>query len=206
LVLSPRRLTRDESKRITRRRLVDGAIDILRRDGVAAATTGRIASAAGIQQSSFYGHFRDRDACLAAAAESIGEVVLAQVRDQRAALDPRDLRGSVRAALAAIVASFLREPELTRIFLRYRADVDSPLGASFRSLIDRAREGLSKDVRLLGIAATQSHADVLTDLLIAATFGLVEGLVDGRLDDRELAIDALADVIHAALRAAVPKR
>ena len=98
------RLTRKASTELTRRRLIDGAIEILRRDGFAAATTGRIASAAGLKQPSFYVHFDDRDQVFEAAANEIGRRVIGDPqapahRDRPRApapIDPRRLRGHDR--------------------------------------------------------------------------------------------------------------
>jgi TetR/AcrR family transcriptional regulator, fatty acid biosynthesis regulator len=197
----PRRaLGRKEAKEVTRRRLIDGAIDILRREGVAAATTGRIAEAAGIAQSSFYGHFTDRDQCLEAAAELIGGYVLHQVRKQRSQLDPRDLRASLRALYASVVQAFLSAPELTRIFLRHRTDDQSALGRAFREQVDRARVDLDASLRAFGVTdAEPALTPVYVELLITGTLGVVEGLLDERIPDREAAIDGITNVTHAGL-------
>lgn len=197
----PRRaLGRKEAKEVTRRRLVDGAIEIMRREGVAAATTGRIADAAGIAQSSFYGHFADRDQCLEAAAELIGGYVLHQVRKQRGQLDPGDLRASLRALYASVVQAFVAAPELSRIFLRYRADDHSALGRAFREQVDRARVDLEASLRTFGVTETNpALTKAYVELLITATLGLVEGLLDDRLPDREAAIDAITNVTYAGL-------
>ena len=125
------RLTRKESTELTRRRLIDGAIEILRRDGVAAATTGRIASAAGLKQPSFYVHFADRDQVFEAAAAEIGRRVIGILKRQLRAIDRAHPRRSIRATYAAMTTAFLSEPELTRIFLRHRIDDGTVLGRHF---------------------------------------------------------------------------
>jgi len=203
--MGQRAVTRKELKELTRQRLVDGTIDIMRAEGVAAATTGRIAEAAGIKQSSFYGHFADRDACLEAAAEQIGSNVLERVQRHRTSLDTTDLRGSVRRSIASVTRAFMAEPELTRIFLRYRADDESPLGRAFRALVARARHDLQKDLRLFGVARSKPQADAYAEMLVSGTLGLIEGLIDGRLEDRDVALDAMADVTCAALTASLAR-
>lgn len=56
-----RRLTRDESKALTRRRLIEvGRMHILR-DGLGNAVADRIAEDAGYSRGAFYGNFRDKE-------------------------------------------------------------------------------------------------------------------------------------------------
>lgn len=202
-----RRLSRREAKEVTRRRLIDGAIDILRSEGVAATTTGRIADAAGIAQSSFYGYFADRDACLEAAADKIGSYVLRKARERTAGFDRDDVPGSIRDAYRSVLDDMLSAPELTRIFLRHREDDASPLGRAFRRLVARARADLGADLRRFGLSGRDApEVDVYADLVVGALFGAVEGLLSGRLRDREAVLDGLSNATHATLRAALARK
>jgi AcrR family transcriptional regulator len=198
------RLTRRESTELTRRRLIDGAIDILRHEGVAAATTGRIASAAGLKQPSFYVHFADRDQILNAAALEIGQRVIAKVQGALSRIDPSDAPRSIRAAHAAIVDTFLAETELTRIFLRHRTDDGTVLGRAFRGLLDEARsqivDGMVHGFSRHGVAVPRQTAEVYVELLVAAVLGMLEGLLGGRLTDRAASIDAIARLTGAMMR------
>lgn len=194
------KLTRKESAELTRRRLIDGAIEILRRDGVAAATTGRIASAAGLKQPSFYVHFEDRDAVFEAAASEIGRRVLEMLKAELADFDPAHARTSIRGSFAAITTAFMGEPELTRIFLRHRTDDGTVLGRTFRGVVDAARAQLVESVVAYNLNLPRAAAEAHIELLIAGTLGLLEGLLDGRLRDREAAVDAIAGVTMAMFR------
>jgi len=204
---SQRRLSRREAKELTRRRLIDGAIDILRTEGVAAATTGRIADAAGIAQSSFYSYFADRDACLEAAADKIGSYVLRKARASTASIDPRDMPQSIRDVFASVLDAMQSAPELTRIFLRYREDDASPLGRAFRRLVEQARADLKADLGRFGLSDhVAPEVDVYADLVVGALFGAVEGLLSGRLDDRDAVLDGLSKATYATLRAALARK
>jgi len=194
------RLTRKASTELTRRRLIDGAIEILRRDGVAAATTGRIASAAGLKQPSFYVHFDDRDQVFEAAATEIGRRVIGILQQQLTAFDRVHPRRSIRAAYAAMTAAFLSEPELTRIFLRHRIDDGTVLGRTFRRLLDQARGELVEGVGRHGVVLSRDAAEAHIELLVAALLGLLEGLLEGRLQNREAAIDAISNATIAMFR------
>lgn len=180
-------------------------MDILRREGVDAATTGRIAREAGIKQSSFYGHFADRDECLREVAQMIGGYVMHNGRKHRGLMDLGDLRGSIRRGVAAVVAAFMSEPALTALFLRHRTD-NTPLGECFESMVETSRRELSRDLLAFGVASSEQDARVYAELLTAGMLGIVSGLVHGRIDDRDAAIDGLTNVTYAALRAAQPTK
>jgi AcrR family transcriptional regulator len=199
-VVQTAKLTRKASTELTRRRLIDGAIEILRRDGFAAATTGRIASAAGLKQPSFYVHFEDRDQVFEAAANEIGGRVIEILKRQLTSIDRAHPRRSIRAAYAAVTASFLSEPELTRVFLRHRVDDGTVLGRTFRNLLDRARGELVENLERYGVVLPRSVAEAHVELLVAAALGLLEGLLDGRLRDQEPAIDAISNATVAMFR------
>ncbi len=148
---------------LTRKRLIEGAVDILRREGLGAATTGRIAGAAGLKQPTFYVHFEDRDEVFEAAADEIGRRMLEKLQRQHTKFDAKDARRSLAANFRSILGAFLSEPELTRIFLRYRADE-------------------------------------YVEVIVSAVLGMLEALLDGRVRDKEAAVEALADVTAMALR------
>ena len=194
------KLTRRESAELTRQRLIDGAIAILRSDGVAAATTGRIASAAGLKQPSFYVHFADRDAVFEAAAAEIGRRVLEMLKRQLTEFDPTHARRSIRGAFAAVTAAFLGEPELTRIFLRHRTDDGTVLGRTFRKLLDQARIELVENLERHGLVLPRDVAEAHIELLVAGGLGLLGGGLDGRLRDPQAAVDAIAGVTVALFR------
>jgi AcrR family transcriptional regulator len=189
------------STELTRRKLIDGAVDILRREGLAAATTGRIAGAAGLKQPTFYVHFEDRDEVFEAAAEDIGRRMLEKLQRQQTKFDPKDVRRSLTATYRAMLTAFLSEPELTRIFLRHRADEGTVLGRVFSRQIREARQLIVASVPHYGLApASPSMVEAYVEVIVSAVLGVLEALLDGRLRDRESAIEALADVTAMALR------
>jgi TetR/AcrR family transcriptional regulator, fatty acid biosynthesis regulator len=194
------RLTRKEGAELTRHRLIDSAIEILRREGVAAATTGRIARAAGLKQPSFYVHFADRDEIFRAAAAEIGRRMLEKLQRELAEIDPADVRGSIRAATDAMTAAFLSEPELTRTFLRHRTDDGTALGKEFGRLLGQARSQLLESLSRHGVAVQRETGQAYAELLVAGVLGLLEGLLEGRLRDRAAAVDAIAGTTSAMLR------
>jgi AcrR family transcriptional regulator len=186
---------------LTRQRLIDGAVDILRREGMAAATTGRIASAAGLKQPTFYVHFEDRDEVFEAAASEIGRRVLEKLQRQHTKFDPKDVRGSLTESYRSMLNAFLSEPELTRIFLRYRGDEGTVFGRVFGRQIAEARRAIVESVHVYGVtSAAREVIEAYVEMIVSAVLGMLEALIDGRVVDREVAVLALADLTTMALR------
>jgi AcrR family transcriptional regulator len=194
------------SNDITRRRLIDGAIEILRRDGIAAATTGRIAGAAGLKQPTFYVHFTDRDEVVEAAAAEIGQRMLEKLQRLHDKFDAGNVRASLRVMYSAIVASFLAEPELTRIFLRHRTDDGTVLGRVFARQVEEARVAIMQSLPRYGVTAVSTASAAYVELIVSAVLGMLEALVDGRLTDCDAAVDAMADVTAKVLRSQHAKK
>jgi AcrR family transcriptional regulator len=189
------------STELTRQRLIDGAVDILRREGMAAATTGRIAMAAGLKQPTFYVHFEDRDEVFEAAASEIGRRVLEKLQRQHTKFDPKDVRRSLTESYRSMLNAFLSEPELTRIFLRYRGDEGTVFGRVFGRQIAEARRAIIESVHLYGVtSAAREVVEAYVEMIVSAVLGMLEALIDGRVVDREVAVLALADLTTVALR------
>lgn len=194
------------STELTRQRLIDGAVDILRREGLAAATTGRIASAAGLKQPTFYVHFEDRDEVFEAAASEIGRRVLEKLQRQHTKFDPKDVRRSLTESYRSMLNGFLSEPELTRIFLRYRGDEGTVFGRVFGRQIAEARRAIVQSVHIYGVtSAAREVVEAYVEMIVSAVLGMLEALIDGRVHDREVAVEALADLTTMALRNPSPR-
>jgi len=155
--------------------------------------------------------------------------VLAQLRAALLPIDGRDYRGSIRRVYAALLDVFIADRELTLLFLAHRADASSPIGAGLRGSLARARADLVTAIRLYGARPSaaeaacyaRARADLVTairlygarpsaaeaacyaELLVSVMLGLAESVLTGRVE-RELGLDAVADVTHAALRALLP--
>jgi hypothetical protein len=100
---------------------------------------------------------------------------------------------------SAIIASFLAEPELTRIFLRHRTD-GTVLGRVFGRQVQQARAAIVASLPLYGVTSSRSVAEAYVEIIVSGLLGMLDGLVDGRLADREAAVDAIADVTAKMLR------
>ncbi len=191
------KLTRKEAKERTRQRLIDAVLHHIRENGMSGLTTGRVAEAAGIAQSSFYVHFKDMDEALQAAAEKLGVEMRGLLTEQRQRVDlARSPNANLRVAYEGTLRALLAYPALTDLMLSHRRDRNSPLGECLRAIIAEAREDLISDVRhIFGDAATDF--DLEAHFIVGLTLTTVEGVVDGRLESVEGSLDHLVQMTLA---------
>lgn len=193
---TPRRVTKER----TRQKLIEATLRVLHEHGPGALTTGRIANAAGLAQPTFYVHFADMEDALTQAAAAVEERLLVRLREYRSELTLRDPEAGVRSVFRSTVKALMAEPQLTQLYLRHRHDVDSPLGRCFQEGTQRACRELAEDLQSVGIPP--AHVDAHAEAVVGMTLGIVEALVEGRLTDREHAVEALVQICTASLRAA----
>jgi AcrR family transcriptional regulator len=187
------RLTRKEAKERTRQRLLDAVLELVRKEGLGGLTTGKVTEAAGIAQSSFYVHFTDMDDALEALARHLGDEIRAIVRAERQKIDLSvgNPEQALRGAYAASINAMLAEPAFTEILIGHRRDRMSPLGRCLRGVVDQARAELVSDLCAMGLADVQPSLEVVAELIVGMTLAIVEGIFDGRLPDRDAALDGL---------------
>ena len=191
------KLTRKQAKEQTRQKLLDALLQIARTDGLQALTTTRIAAAAGGAQSSFYFHFDGMDEAMRAAADKLGRGIRDTIRRERGNIDLSDPKRTVRSVHAVTINAFLADPAFAQLFLQHRRDTTTPLGQTFAELLDETRRELASD--MARVMAALPNPDVYAELFIGMSLAIVEGLLDGRLADRDACLDAMAHVVGTAL-------
>lgn len=209
---APERLTRKERKRLTRQRIIDAAIDIVRTEGIEGLTTVRLAQAAQITQPGFYVHFKNVEDCLLATAEYVVERSRrAQTEARRRAFaEVRQVQDIGSPTLVARVydetlRTMLSEPRFAELFLRYRRD-PSPLGRKMAQVMEQTRHEIAEDMRAvnrrLGVTERQgAELDLLAELILFLYLGAAEALLDGRATDISEVVETLTRVTRAALLA-----
>ncbi|MGI5269456.1 TetR family transcriptional regulator [Nonomuraea sp. CA-218870] len=198
-------LTRSEAKDLTRRRLIRAALRILDEEGEAGLTTVKVARAAGIAQSSFYVHFKDKQDLLRALGDEGGERLRRAMRESRrqAREAPTELeshRDTFRIPLEAIS----RHPELLRLQLRARHDPSSPLRDFALESAKAYRDHHAADLAALGYTADNERdrrrLEMIAEGINAATNALALGHLEGRYPELEEAVDVLVALSRGALR------
>lgn len=207
-IVRPKALTRDESKAITRRRLLEAALRITSESSGRQLTASRIARAAGVAQPTFYVHFRDMDDLLQAIAELQMDELRREFQKARRQIQVPDLaRGdrteALREAFRVPLKTIVDRPMQFRVFVRERLHSDSPLGRHCRQIDNELRRDLVQDLRNIdrytGRVRSDADLTMIADGLVALTEALGLGCLEGRYSDIEAAVDVIVDFASGAL-------
>ena len=171
-------MTTDAGERVTtkgdrtRRRLLDAAAAELARNGLAGASIGTIAAAAGLRTGSVYFHFPSKD-------ELIAEVLEVGLRETLVHLDEAlaavpvygDPAARLRAAIRAHATAVRELGDYTRVVLAPLAVGDGAAATTFhrlrRSYLHRWT-ALVTEAQRAGVIAAEPEPRLLRDLLIGA--------------------------------------
>ena len=187
-------LSRQEAKEMTRRRLLAKSLELLDREGEGALTPSAVARAAGVAQSTFYVHFRDKDDLLQELADWLTVGRNRAVRQARRDADSAPGHAdSIREAFRVPLESMVAQPWIFRISARVGYD-RSPLGRSLRHAQQQDREALVEDLIRYGYpygtAAERHIVEIVADAFRALVPSLSAGVLEGRYS-----IDEALDVI-----------
>jgi len=118
------RLSRSETKELTRRRLLDAGRAAFASRGFDGANLSAIQGAAGVSVGSFYHQFRDKTDLFLAVLGEISLEIQRMIRDLRETRPGVDLPELARRAFSVTLEFAEQNPDLFRIFLRERASAD----------------------------------------------------------------------------------
>lgn len=191
--------------------LVQAALRVVARDGVAAATTRRIVSEAGMPLASFHYVFASRDELM---AELVSTVVAGEETDLEPALDPAtaplELRAAIRSGLQHYLDGVRADPdrekamfELTQWALREPGF--APLARRQYDRYYELAERAARDAAELTGSAWSLPVAEVARLLVTLTDGLTIAWLVTRDDvAAERSLDFAADALAALADAPVP--
>ena len=191
-----RALSRDESKAITRQRLLDAAARLLGEAGYGGLSTGAVARAAGVAQPTFYVHFRDMDDLLRALGNERIGALRTRLRAARQALIAGQ-RGvdAVRETFRVSLDAWIANPGLFKLYAQEVQHPTSPMGKMSRELRAELHADLVDDLTRLGLPsrtpAERERIAMMAEAMIAQTEALARGYVEGTYEN----VDALVDVL-----------
>lgn len=189
------RLTmRDRHRILTRDHILGASLEAFAERGYAAVTIDDIARRAGIGRATFYLHFDGKAAVL----RELRNTRMAVWTEQDAPRGGRSGRPSIRAFFGKVVDFYTSAPELYMALHQARA-TDPEFAAAHRetmeaNVIDWIRTdvmpGATEDQIRLAVAMMYTMVDSFMHLWLA----------DGWSLDRDGAIDAMTDALHATMR------
>ena len=188
-----RRRPRQPRAHLTLTAIMDAVVRILKKNGVAAVNTNRIAAVAGVSIGSVYQYFPDKHAIFVALHQRHIEDIdrrIEHVLLERAAAPLREL---IRALLEAMIEAHTADPELYELL---HAEVPHRAGGTqdFPSRLHRALR-LAMGSRVHELAA---HADLNLTVFVVAH--MVDALAHGAVLRRPAGV-SLSDAKQEAVRA-----
>ncbi len=190
-----RPLTREESKLITRRRLLEAAAKILGDKGHAALSTSAVARAAGVAQPTFYVHFKDKQDLVRTLAREKTDAVRRPLKAAREQVARGDGIAALRATFRVPLQALLEQPQLFRLFVQEAHNPGSAFGAEARALLRELESDLVGDLIAYGAPgssdAERARLSMMAEGMIALTLTLALGYLDGRYADLDQIVDVL---------------
>jgi AcrR family transcriptional regulator len=185
----------------TRERLMDAAVAIGAREGLAAVTTAAIARKAAAAEGTLYRHFESKDELLIAAYRRMKtEVFVTATADVDTSAPPPE---RLRRTWQAIYRAYRADPDA---FLFGQRFMESPLAEQEGGVAAREIGRMVSDLRRDGIASgdfKRLPVDLLTSLFLAPMGYLLKAETKGRRWTRA-ELDAVADSVLAGWLAQRP--
>jgi AcrR family transcriptional regulator len=198
-----RALTREESKLITRRRLLAAAGELLAEGGYGQLSASAVARAAGVAQPTFYVHFRDKDELVQTLARERLDALRRPLREARRRFVAGDGLEALRETFRMPLRALVEHPELFRLYIQEAHQPGSPFGEHARELGRELCADLVEDLAAAGAPAATSAERERLEMIAEGVIALTETLGLGYLDGRYCDLEAIVDVLTAFALGAV---
>ena len=194
--------SRQANKERTKLRLIQATLKVLIRKGPLVLTTGRVTRAAGVAQPTFYVHFKGMNEALDQGASFVVQRIDERLDAELQQTQPTGHVNTLSDRIATIVRALSADPAHAELFLRHRRDMILPVGRQLQRVSDRVRKILADNLATIWPERSRADLDIHVELLMGMVFGLVEGIVDHRVEDVEQAATAAANLAFAGVNAA----
>lgn len=199
------------TKQATRERLLQAAIELIRKRGVEVLSTVSVTEAAGFAQSSFYMHFKNVDECLRAAAGKVAGEARAFIADHRRRTHEAVIANAASpvAHYTAVLRLFIEQRSFSELLMRHRHD-RSPVGKVMRKMFEGVRADLIADSWSLAssLGVHRKHYDrvaLTAEFIHAQVMAAGEALLDGRFTDVDMLAAELSATIEATIQASLAR-
>jgi AcrR family transcriptional regulator len=190
-----RPLSRQESKLVTRHRLLQAAMAVLVELGREGLTTGSVTKRVGVAQPTFYVHFRDMDDLLREVAAEIVDRLRSALQEARAPLrESVDLVAASHEAFRLSLRATVKHADLLRIFLSEQYRPQSTLGACAQQWLSEMAADLQADMGQtpLAMGLPASKLRLVAEVVVGLILQMGLALADKRETDEDAVVDVLS--------------
>lgn len=179
-------ITRAESKELNRRRLLTAAREMLIECGYGAVSARQISARAGVAQSSFYAHFRDKEDLVRTLSDEIFSRLRRQLRESRLTPEGVTWDEMLGQMLARLYEFFLAEKELIALLFQELDQPDSPMNELGQEIFETLHSDLREDLERLqerGRVPTNLPVEAAVSLVIGSSVYILRRMLQGRVRD-----------------------
>ena len=155
-----------------RERILEAALEVMKRDGYAGMTTAKVAAASGQNKGLIAYHFGSKQGLVAAVARQVSDVLIAEVLDEVG--EPGSAEELVRGLTAGIWRVIERDPGIQRVYfdLASQSVVTPEVSEIMANTKVSFRETLSELMRRLDDGPPAGELEAAAVFLIAGLEGL----------------------------------
>ncbi len=190
-----KRLTREESKELTRERLLDAAQASFMKKGYAATSVEDIAEAAGYTRGAFYSNFRDKGQLL---MELLRRDHARMQADLHSIIDDTATREEMEGRALALYSRFFRDDDCFLLWAEAKllATRDAKFAVYFNEFSHEKREFLTGYICMFS-ERVGTPLPLPADVLALGLIGLCDGVQAFRLCDPQHVTDDLTEAVLA---------
>lgn len=161
--------------------------------GYGALAARQVSARAGLAQSSFYAHFRDKEHLIETLAEDIFSQFRHQLHLSRVAPEVTDWSGLVRGTLQRIYEFFLAERDMVALLFQELDQPGSPVGAIGQEIFDTLHQDFRDDLtQLQGEGRIPLFpVDAVVCIIIGTTTYILRRLIANKVQDP---VDLMGDL------------
>lgn len=178
--------TRDEQKQLTRRAIIDAALELSAESGFSSVSLRSVARKAGIAPNAFYRHFSDMDELGLSLVDEIGLSLRQLIRQARRTIAQAGGQNVVRNSIVCFMSLAAANPNLFRLLLGEGAGSTPTFRRAIAKEIQRFTDDLASDLVLAAKATDRPiyNVDLAAEAMVTIAFNQGAAAVDRSAEQR----------------------
>ena len=178
--------TRDEQKQLTRRAIVDAALELSAERGFSSVSLRSVARKAGIAPNAFYRHFSDMEELGLSLVDEIGLSLRQLIRQARRTIAHAGGQNVVQNSIVCFMSLADANPNLFRLLLGEGAGSTPTFRRAIAKEIQRFTDDLASDLVLAAEATNRPiyNVDLAAEAMVTVAFNQGAAAIDLSADER----------------------